>query len=348
MRIFNYEKLKKIKWDTEIINLLTKIHEHKGKQNLFSKQKTVVLKRLIEIAKIQSIEDSNKIEGIVTTSTRLKDLISQKTTPKNRDEKEILGYKDVLDIINESFEYIPINSNHILQLHKYLYKYSEKAIGGKYKNTQNSIIEKHENGINIEIFKPLDPYETPNAIERICEELNKTLDRSEIDPLILIPVFIHDFLSIHSFNDGNGRMSRLLTTLLLYKQGYMVGKYISLESQVEKSKEKYYLALRQSSSGWHDNNEDVLPFVKYTLRIILAAYISFEERMKYVYEKAPKKELVKNIINSKIGKFTKTEIMNLLPSVGKATIENTLKQLLEQNYIERFGKGRATFYVKKN
>ncbi|EIE40792.1 Fic family protein [Mycoplasmopsis canis UF31] len=348
MRIFNYEKLKKIKWDTEIINLLTKIHEHKGKQNLFSKQKNVVLKRLIEIAKIQSIEDSNKIEGIVTTSTRIKDLISQKTTPKNGDEKEILGYKDVLDIINESFEYIPINSNHILQLHKYLYKYSEKAIGGKYKNTQNSIIEKRENGINIEIFKPLDPYETPNAIERICEGLNKTLDRSEIDPLILIPVFIHDFLSIHPFNDGNGRMSRLLTTLLLYKQGYMVGKYISLESQIEKSKEKYYLSLRQSSSGWHDNNEDVLPFVKYTLRVILAAYINFEERMKYVDEKTPKKELVKNIINSKIGKFTKTEIMNLLPSVGKATIENTLKQLLEQNYIERFGKGRATFYVKKN
>ncbi|AMD81382.1 Fic family protein [Mycoplasmopsis canis PG 14] len=348
MRIFNYEKLKKIKWDTEIINLLTKIHEHKGKQNLFSKQKTVILKRLIEIAKIQSIEDSNKIEGIVTTSARIKDLISQKTTPKNRDEKEILGYKDVLDIINESFEYIPINSNHILQLHKYLYKYSEKAIGGKYKNTQNSIIEKHENGINIEIFKPSDPYETPNAIESICEELNKVLDRSEIDPLILIPVFIHDFLSIHPFNDGNGRMSRLLTTLLLYKQGYMVGKYISLESQIEKSKEKYYLSLRQSSSGWHDNNEDVLPFVKYTLRVILAAYISFEERMKYVDEKAPKKELVKNIINSKIGKFTKTEIMNLLPNVGKATIENTLKKLLEQNYIERFGKGRATFYVKKN
>ncbi|EIE40921.1 Fic family protein [Mycoplasmopsis canis] len=348
MRIFNYEKLKKIKWDTEIINLLTKIHEHKWKQNLFSKQKTVVLKRLIEIAKIQSIEDSNKIEGIITTSARIKDLISQKTTPKNGDEKEILGYKDVLDIINESFEYIPINSNHILQLHKYLYKYSEKAIGGKYKNTQNSIIEKHENGINIEIFKPLDPYETPNAIESICEELNKALDRSEIDPLILIPVFIHDFLSIHPFNDGNGRMSRLLTTLLLYKQGYMVGKYISLESQIEKSKEKYYLSLRQSSSGWHDNTEDVLPFVKYTLRIILAAYISFEEKMKYVDEKAPKKELVKNIINSKIGKFTKTEIMNLLPSVGKATIENTLKQLLEQNYIERFGKGRATFYVKKN
>ena len=164
----------------------------------------------MEIAKVQSVEDSNKIEGIVTTTTRIKELISQRTTPKNRDE-EIIGYRDVLNIIHESYEYIPITSNYILQLHKELYKYSEKGIGGSYKNTQNSIVEKYEDGTIVEKFKPLPPYETPNAIHNICMEI----DKKEVDALLLIPIFIHDFLCIHPFNDGNGRMSRLLTTLFL-------------------------------------------------------------------------------------------------------------------------------------
>ncbi|MGP1570008.1 MAG: Fic family protein [Eubacteriales bacterium] len=346
MRFFNYENLTRSKWDSEIINLLSQIHERKGKQELFLKRKPAVLDKLVEIAKIQSVEDSNRIEGIVTTAVRIKELMNQKTTPRNRDEEEILGYRDVLNTIHESYEYISINSNYILQLHRDLFKYSEKGIGGRYKNTQNAIIEKDEYGNAIERFKPLSPYKTPGAIEKICGELNMAFDKKEVDSLLLIPIFIHDFLCIHPFNDGNGRMSRLLTTLLLYRQGYVIGKYISLESKIAKNKDGYYVALEKSGIGWHENKENPVPFIKYILRTILAAYIDFEERVDYVDEKVPTIDLVRNAIDSKLGKFTKSDMMELVPSVGKATIENMLKQLTEERYIERHGKGRATFYVK--
>ncbi len=347
MRVFNYEDLIMIKWDSEVINLLTQIHEHKGKQELFLERKPAVLDKLVEIAKIQSVEDSNKIEGIITTTVRIKELMNKKVAPRNRDEEEILGYRDVLNTIHESYEYIPINSNYILQLHRDLFKYSEKGIGGRYKNTQNSIVEKDKDGNAIERFKPLSPYETPCAIEQICDELNKALDRKEVDSLLLISIFIHDFLCIHPFNDGNGRMSRLLTTLLLYRQGYVIGKYISLESKIEKNKDSYYSSLEKSGIGWHENKENPVPFIKYILRTILAAYIDFEERVDYVDEKIPTIELVRNAVDSKLGKFSKSDMVELVPSVGKATIENMLKQLTEEGYIERHGKGRATFYVKK-
>lgn len=348
MRVFDYEKLSRSQWDVEVVNLLTKIHEHKGKQELFLKQKPTVLDKLVEIAKVQSVEDSNKIEGIVTTTTRIKELMAQKTTPRNRDEEEILGYRDVLNTIHESYEYIPINSNYILQLHRELYKYSEKGIGGRYKNTQNSIVEQDQNGNVIEIFKPLPPYETPKAIEDICRELNRALDKNEVDSLLLIPIFIHDFQCIHPFNDGNGRMSRLLTTLLLYKQGYVIGKYISLESKIEQNKDGYYSSLRKSGLNWYEAQEDVTPFIKYILRTILAAYIDFEERVDYVDEKLPSIELVRKAVNKKLGKFTKSDIMELVPSIGKATVENMLKKLVEEGYINRYGKGRSTYYVKNN
>ncbi len=347
MRIFNYENLTRSKWDSEVINLLVQIHEHKGKQELFLKRKPAVLDKLVEIAKIQSVEDSNKIEGIITTAVRIKELMNKNVAPRNRDEEEILGYRDVLNTIHESYEYIRINSSYILQLHRDLFKYSEKGIGGRYKNTQNSIVEKDKEGNTIERFKPLSPYETPSAIEQICDELNKAFDKKEVDSLLLIPIFIHDFLCIHPFNDGNGRMSRLLTTLLLYRQGYVIGKYISIESKIEKNKESYYTSLEKSGIGWHENKENPIPFIKYILRIILAAYIDFEERVDYVDEKIPTIELVRNTVDSKIGRFTKSDIMELVPSVGKATIENMLKKLVEEGYIQRHGKGKATFYVKK-
>ena len=347
MRFFNYENLIRSKWDSEIINLIAQIHEQKGKQELFLMRKPAVLDKLVEIAKVQSVEDSNKIEGIITTAVRIKELMSQKVTPINRDEEEILGYRDVLNTIHESYEYIPISSNYILQLHRDLLKYSEKGIGGLYKNTQNSIIAQDKDGNAVEIFKPLSPYETPSAIEQICNELNKAFDKKEVDSLLLIPIFIHDFLCIHPFSDGNGRMSRLLTTLLLYKQGYVIGKYISLESKIEKTKDRYYATLEQSGVGWYENKENPMPFIKYILRTILAAYIDFEERVDYVDEKVPTINLVRNAIDRKLGKFTKSDMMELIPSVGKATIENILKQLTQDGYIERHGKGRATFYTKK-
>ena len=348
MRDFDYSKLKAKQWDSEILGLVAQIHEFKGRQELYLKQKPVALEKLMEIAKVQSTEASNKIEGIVTTSTRIQQLCMDKTTPRNRDEEEIMGYRDVLNTIHENFEYIPIRSSYILQLHRDLYKYSEKTIGGRYKNTQNVIAENHADGSRRVIFTPLPPHETPDAIEAICESFNRMADSCEVDALILIPIFIHDFLCVHPFNDGNGRMSRLLTTLLLYRQGYVVGRYISIESKIEKTKIKYYEVLEQCGQGWHEAEENPMPFVKYLLGIILAAYRDFENRLNLVDDKLPAIEQVRAAIKEKIGKFTKSEIMELVPAIGKASVENSLKQLTEEGAIERHGKGKATFYTRND
>ena len=348
MRDFNYGKLRNIKWDNEVLGLVAQIHEYKGKQTLFLKQKPATLEKLVEIAKIQSTESSNKIEGIVTTATRIKQLCDQKTTPRNRDEEEISGYRDALSLIHESYEYIPIKSSYILQLHQVLYRYSQRDIGGRFKNTQNYITEIKESGEQIVRFMPLDPFETPTAIEKMCESFNRETDACEVDPLILIPAFIVDFLCVHPFNDGNGRMSRLLTTLLLYRAGYVVGKYVSLESKIEKTKESYYKALEKSDINWNNGENDLTPFIKYILGTVLAAYRDFEQRVILVEDKASAIDLVRNAVNNTIGKFTKSDIMELVPSVGKTSVENSLKILIEEGVIGRDGKGKATFYFRKN
>ena len=293
MRTFDYTKLKERKWDSEILGLVAQIHEFKGRQELYLKQKPVELDRLIEIAKVQSTESSNEIEGIRTTNTRLKQLCTDKTTPRNRDEEEIMGYRDVLNTIHENYEYIPIRSNYILQLHRDLYKYSEKNIGGNFKNTQNYISAIDGDGNEFVLFTPLAPYEVPEAVNKLCEGYNAAVSAQDIDALILIPIFIHDFLCIHPFNDGNGRMSRLLTTLLLYRSGYVVGKYISLESKIAKNKNLYYKALEKCQHGWHDNKEDPSSFIKYLLKIILAAYRDFEARINVVSNKMSALDIVR-------------------------------------------------------
>lgn len=348
MRNFDYRKLKDMKWDNEILGLVAQIHEYKGKQALFLKQKPATLEKLVDIAKIQSTEASNKIEGIVTTASRIKQLCDEKTTPRNRDEEEIAGYRDALSLIYESYEYIPIKSSYILQLHQVLYRYSQKSIGGKFKNTQNYIAEINQNGDQIVRFMPLNPVETPIAIEAICESFNREMDSCDIDSLILIPAFILDFLCIHPFSDGNGRMSRLLTTLLLYRAGYVVGKYVSLENKIEKTKASYYETLERSDMNWNSEGNDITPFIKYMLGTILAAYRDFEERVTLVDGKASAIDLVRNAVNNTIGKFTKSDIMELVPSVGKTSVENSLKALTDEGIIKREGKGKATFYFRKN
>ena len=348
MRVFDYRELKDKKWDNEIIAYVAQIHEHKAKQEMFLKQKSEELKKLVEIAKVQSTEASNEIEGIRTTSTRLKQLLSEKTTPKNRDEEEIAGYRDVLNIIHESYEYIPITSNYILQLHKTLYSHSAKVIGGKYKNVQNYISATDSNGNTYTLFTPLAPYETAPAIENICDEFNKAMAESEVDPLILIPIFIHDFLCIHPFLDGNGRMSRLLTTLLLYRCGYLVGKYISLEAKISKNKNLYYDVLEKSQQDWHDGNDNPEAFIKYLLGIIISAYRDFEERVDIVSDNLPAIEIVKKAISTIIGKFNKTKIIELCPTLGVKSIESALKKLIDSDLIEKHGTGKSTFYTRKN
>ena len=346
MKIFDFNRLNDFKWDNEIISLIGQIHEHKGKQSLYLKQKPQVLEQLVEVAKIQSTESSNKIEGIVTTSTRIKQLINNKATPRNRDEEEILGYRNALNIIHENFEYIPISPNYILQLHNELYKTTSKTIGGKFKNVQNYISAKYPDGREEILFTPLEPFETPEAIKNLCDAFNKCVDSDSVEALLLIPTFISDFVCIHPFSDGNGRMSRLLTTLLLYRLGYHVGKYISIEKLIEKTKDSYYDALSQVDKGWHDNNNDPTPFIRYLLRTILIAYREFEERMLLVENKKSAYEYVKDTINTLLGKFTKSELLEKCPSIAKSTLEASLKNLVKDGFIKKVGKGKSTYYYK--
>lgn len=348
MRTFNYMALKERLWDSEILGYLTNIHEYKGKQELYLRQKPDVLDRLVEIARVQSTEASNKIEGIVTTSTRIQQLCAEKTTPRNRDEEEISGYRDALALIHENYEYIEIKASYILQLHRELYRYSQSSFGGHFKNTQNVIAEVRADGTQVVRFMPLAPYETPQAIDNICEQFNMAMAKEVVDPLLLIPIFINDFLCIHPFNDGNGRMSRLLTTLLLYRCGFVVGRYISLEKKIEQHKEQYYDVLEQSGIGWHEGQNNPTPFIKYLLGIILASYRDFEERVNIVDEKLPAVEMVRRAIDHKIGKFTRSEIMELVPSLGKTSVGNALKALVGEGYLERHGQGKGTFYTRNH
>ena len=347
MKIFDYKKLVNRTWDKEVLNYVGLIHEYKGRQQLYLAQRPEELDKLVEIAKIQSTEASNDIEGIRTTNARLKQLMADKTTPRNRDENEILGYRNALNLIHESFEYITIRPNMVLQLHKEMYQFMDVNFGGKYKDTPNEIDMVYPDGHKEVIFKPLDPFDTPYAVEKLCEEFNEAVNKYNIEPLVAIPVFIHNFLCIHPFNDGNGRMSRLLTTLLLYKYGYTVGKYISLEKKIQLTKSEYYEALSKSSKGWLTNENDDTPFVKYLLGTILAAYRDFEDRINIVGKQMSAREMVENAINKKIGKFTKSEIMELCPEISRQSIESVLKDLCEEGKIEKHGGGRSTFYYQK-
>lgn len=348
MREFNYRKYKDYKWDSEILGLVSGIHEYRGRQELHLTQKPAVLDKLVEVAKVQSTESSNAIEGIFTSNTRLNQLMQSKTTPKNRDEEEIAGYRFVLDMIHESYEYIPISSNYILQLHQNLYRFTNRSIGGHFKNSDNHIVARDENGIEHVIFEPLSPLETPIAIDRICEEFNRVSATEEVDELLLIPIFIHDFLCVHPFNDGNGRMSRLLTTLLLYRAGYVVGRYVSLEKKIADLKDLYYDSLNMSQNGWHEGEDDPTPFIKYILKTIIAAYKDFEERIEIIDIKEPAIEQVRAAVYKKIGKFTKSEIMEMCPKLGRASVENSLTALVKEEVLERRGRGRGTYYVRKD
>ena len=346
MRKFNYSDISKRTWDSEILGYIAAIYKEVGKQELYLKQRPEELEKLVEIAKIQSTEASNAIEGIVTTNSRIKQLVEEKTTPKNRAEEEIAGYRDVLNIIHESFDAIPLTQNFILQLHKIMYNHLNNPMAGRTKNVQNYISATYPSGKVDVLFTPLDPFDTPEALDKICEEYNRVIGNNELEPLIAIPVFIHDFLCIHPFNDGNGRMSRLLTTLLLYRNGFYVGKYISLEAKIAKHKDLYYDALGASQYGWTEGNDDPVPFIKYLLSTILAAYKDFEDRFKIVEKKLPAIDMVRKAINEKIGWFTKQDIRELCPSLSISSIEGSLRKLVELGEIKREGNGKDNKYAR--
>ena len=346
MRDFNYSAIREQKWDATILGLIAAIYKEAGKQELYLKQRPEELEKLVEIAKVQSTEASNAIEGIVTTNTRIRQLVEEKTTPRNRDEQEIAGYRDVLNIIHENFDVIPITQNYILQLHKILYNHMNNPMAGRTKNVQNYISATYPDGHTETLFTPLAPFETPTALDKICEEYNRVIGNLEVEPLIVIPIFIHDFLCIHPFNDGNGRMSRLLTTLLLYRSGFYVGKYISLEAKIAKDKDLYYAALQQSQLGWHEGTEDPLPFIKYLLGTILSAYKDFEDRFALVEKRLPALEMVRQATRNKIGRFTKQDIRELCPSLSVSSIEGALRKLVASGELKREGKGKAIRYLR--
>ncbi len=346
MRTFNYSEIKNQKWDSDMLGLIAAIYKEAGKQELYLKQSPQELEKLVEIAKVQSTEVSNAIEGIITTSTRIKQLVEEKTTPRNRDEQEIAGYRDVLTIIHESFDAIPISRNYILQLHKILYSHMNNPMGGRTKNVQNYISATYPDGHTETLFTPLSPFETPGALDAICEEYNRVIGNMEVEPLIAIAVFIHDFLCIHPFNDGNGRMSRLLTTLLLYRNGFYVGKYISLEAKIAKHKDLYYSALSASQHGWHQGTEDAVPFIKYLLGTILAAYKDFEERFALIETKLSALEMVRRASMNKIGRFHKQDIRELCPTLSDSSIEKAFRDLISLGEIKKEGKGKGTRYYR--
>ena len=346
MRDFNYKTEYKKLLTPEVVTYLTQIHEYKGQQNLFIEAKADELANLLEIAKIQSTKASNRIEGIITTDDRLKKIVREKTMPQSRSEKEIAGYRDVLATIHESHDYIPPKPSIILQLHRDLYKYSGKSIGGSFKNTDNVITEELPDGHQIVRFDPVPAWETPEAITALCNAFQETMQDAELDPLLLIPIFILDFLCIHPFNDGNGRMSRLLTLLLLYRSGYLVGKYISIEKLISDTKETYYEALQASSYNWHEGTNDYAPFVTYMLGVLVAAYRDFESQVELLTTKGlSKPDRVREVIKNHLGKITKSEIMAKCPDISQITVQRALADLLKSGEIIKLSGGRYTAYV---
>ena len=347
MKSFNYTDIPKTLLTPDIVAMLTSIYEHKGKQGLYIEAHSDVLTNLMEIAKIQSTGASNRIEGINTTDKRLEELVRDKSAPRNRTEQEIAGYRDVLATIHESYDYIYPRPNIILQLHKQLYSFAQSGVGGSYKNADNYISETDAEGNEKVRFKPVAAYLISDAMERLCTTFITAIEKNEHDPLLLIPMFILDFLCIHPFNDGNGRMSRLLTLLLFYRAGYIVGKYISLEKLIENSKDTYYEVLQDSSNSWHDNESDYIPFIRYYLGILQKAYGEFEERVYYLSQRGlSKPDRIKAVIDKNIGKISKSEILEACPDISKVTVERTLTALVKEGYIVKIGAGRTTTYGK--
>ena len=345
MHIFEYEKKASELLKPEIFQLIAEIHEYKGKQSELIKTRNDDLVLLLKVARIQSTSSSNKIEGIFTRDKRLKELMEKKSEPRNRSEQEIAGYREVLKTIHENYEFMSLTPNLILQLHRDLYSYSSG--GGVFKNADNFISETDANGTHVTRFIPVPAFQTKEFVEGMCSDFSKAIASRKIDSLVLIPMFILDFLCIHPFNDGNGRISRLLTLLLLYQSGYVVGKYVSLEMLIEQSKETYYESLQESSQCWHDNKCSYEPFLKYYLGILLKAYREFDNRVAHFAKtKISKPECIRKLIMNSNEPISKKQIMDHYPDISKVTVERALIQLTKEGIIRKIGSTRLARYMK--
>lgn len=331
-----------------LLQTVRTIGEYKGKQELFKEQAPQALETLRQAAIIQSTESSNRIEGITAPLERIKKLVAEKTTPRDRSEQEIAGYRDVLNTIHTNYTHIPFTTGVVLQLHRDLYQFSVGE-GGRWKTVDNEISETHADGTKIVRFKPVHAYATPEAMQRLHERFNTLWQSGEVEPLLLISTYILDFLCIHPFLDGNGRMARLITLLLLYKAGYEVGRFISLERIVERTKESYYDTLYQSSQNWHQREHNLLPWWEYFLGVVvLSAYREFEQRVGLVTSaKGAKTAMVLDAISNLPRNFSIKDLQERCPTVGIDLIRRILRQERTAGRLECLGRGPDARWQKK-
>ena len=349
MRQFDYTTVPAELEATPITNLLLSIREHKGRQLALSQVKPELLSSLMEEAKIQSTRSSNGLEGIVTTQKRLKAIMAYSAKPSSRAEEEIAGYRDVLSLIHEQHDSIPVTPSVILQLHRDLMAHTAISYGGHWKDSDNEIVSIDDQGNRFVRFRPPSALATPGLIKEACQSLNDALSRQVCDPLLISLRFIFDFVSIHPFNDGNGRMSRLLTTLLLEKTGYDVARYISIERLIEDNKALYYNALAASSTGWNENQNTEVPFIRFMLGT-LAAYRQLEQRTLIESSTRPmsKQARIAVLFQQRPGVIKKSDIRSNCPDISEVTVKRTLGQLVSCSAIEKTGAGRSTGYILKD
>jgi len=338
------EYLQSLRFDASLISTLTCLAEYKGKETLFARQSPEILNSLLEVAKVESVESSNRIEGIEVSRERCEALVLKKSNPKNRSEEEVAGYRDALDLIHQLHLDMPLSKNVILQLHSTIYRFTNVK-AGVWKPMDNTIIDRLANGSTRLRFKPVPALKTPDAMDELVSLFNEWKTEEQMDPLILVPLFVLDFLCIHPFKDGNGRAARLLTLLLLYQCGYTVGRYISLERVTEEAKSGYYDALLASSEGWHKGRHDALPWLRHFWGTMVAAYKEFELRVGVFKEKLKKSDQVKAAIRRSIRPFSVTEIQEACPNVSIDLIRKLLKNMEKEGVVQLARRGRYAKWV---
>jgi len=340
MKSFETKYLEKHPLPHSLLRTIRLLGEYRGKESLFKQQTPQVLESLRQAAMIQSTESSNRIEGIEAPAERIKKIVEQKTTPKNRSEQEIAGYRDALSTIHANSPNMPFTPGLVLQLHRDLYQFVAQQ-GGRWKMTDNEISETRADGTKVTRFRPIPAHQTPEAMDRLHTLFKEQWDREEIDPLLLIPAYVLDFLCIHPFTDGNGRMARLLTLLLLYQAGFEVGRYISLEHLIENQREGYYDALYKSSQGWHDGEHSLLPWWEYFLGVMLfGSYREFERRVGLITTgRGTKTAMISDAIGHFVGDFSIRDIQDKCPNVGIDLIRRILKEQRELGKLECLGRG---------
>lgn len=320
---------------------LRALGEHRGEQALYRRQTPEALETLRTVAIIESTESSSRLEGVEATPARLRDMILRNATPIDRSEQEIAGYRDALALIHESAEHMPFTVNVIKQVHSYLYRYLP-GTGGRWKATQNDIVERAPDGsIRRVRFRPVSPVRTPGAMNGLITGWDVGIDR-QYEPLITVPLAILDFLCIHPFTDGNGRTGRLLTLLLLYRAGYDVGRYISLERLIEESRETYYEALEASSENWHEGRHDPFPWMEYFWGILLRAHGELQDRAGRVLKgRGAKTALVEGAVAQRVRPFSMSEIEDLCPGVSRDMIRHVLRRMRDDGELRVSGRGRG-------